>query len=137
MENKQKKLQFKRIEPGEKPFLGAFLGEERHFGLPNKVFKVYLEGEGDDGEKGFVCVQLINPKARKLTRFLINAGNFTGALDSGDFSGMEDDSLDKFITLTQELFQSSDTVVDKLTFMSIMNLIIFATNIAINPSSES
>ena len=63
MENKQKKLQFKRIEPGEKPFLGAFLGEERHFGLPNKVFKVYLEGEGDDGEKGFVCVQLINPKA--------------------------------------------------------------------------
>lgn len=91
MENKQKKLQFKRIEPGEKPFLGAFLGEERHFGLPNKVFKVYLEGEGDDGEKGFVCVQLINPKARKLTRFLINAGNFTGALDSGDFSGMEDE----------------------------------------------
>ena len=46
---------------------------------------------------------------------------------------MEDDSLDKFITLTQELFQISDTVVDKLTFMSIMNLIIFATNIAINP----
>lgn len=137
MENKQKKLQFKRIEPGEKPFLGAFLGEERYFGLPNKVFKVYLEGEGDDGEKGFVCVQLINPKARKLTRFLINAGNFTGALDSGDFSGMEDDSLDKFITLTQELFQIPDTVVDKLTFMSIMNLIIFATNIAINPSSES
>ena len=79
MENKQKKLQFKRIEPGEKPFLGAFLGEERHFGLPNKVFKVYLEGEGDDGEKGFVSIPEKSPLSNapvKFPAFIKNLVNF-------------------------------------------------------------
>lgn len=132
---KDKKMNFKPIKLGEKPFEGAYEGEERHFGLPNKVFKVYLEGEGDDGEKAFIPVQMITPKARKLTKFISNASVVLSALENGDFSSVDDGALDDFIELTQELFQIAESVVDKLTFMSIVQMVAFATNIAVNPRS--
>ena len=134
MKKDKEKEKFKKLEDGEKPFLGAFVGEERHFGLPNKTFRVYLEGEGDDGDKTFVPVQMITPKARKLTKFVIKASNLRGIAD-GDFSEMDDNVLDDFIDLTQELFQIPDVTMDKLTFMALLNLISFATKIAVNPSN--
>ena len=130
----KKGLEYKKLENGKDPFEGSFVGEERHFGLPNKTFKVYLEGEGDDGEKAFIPVQLITPKARKLTKFITSASSFAGMMD-GDFGGMEESGLDSFIDLTQELFQIPEIVMDKLTFVSLLNLIGFATKIAINPSN--
>ena len=131
---KKKGIEYKQLENGKEPFSGAFLGEERHFGLPNKTFKVYLEGEGEDGEKTLISVQLITPKARKLTKFITSAANLTNVMD-GDFSGLNDESLDDFIDLTQELFQISDLIIDKLTFSSLLNLIGFAAKISVSPSN--
>lgn len=132
--NKEKKLEFMKLEDATKPFEGGFVGEERHFGLPNKVFKVFLKGEGSDGEMGLVGVQFITPKARKLTGFLTSAMALQD-LEEGNVAALEDNSLDLLIEKTKELFQIPDMIIDKLTFESLMHMITFATKISFNPKS--
>jgi len=134
LKTSEDKLEFKKMEDTSKPFEGGFVGESKHFGLPNKTFKVFLEGEGSDGEMGFIGVQFITPKARKLTSFL-SAAIALQSLESGDISTLEDGALDILIEKTKTLFQISDVIIDKLTFSSLLHMISFATKISFNPKS--
>lgn len=128
----EKELELKPLKNGEIPVIGSFIGEKNHFGLPNKNFKVYLEGTDENGELGVVGVQFITPKARKMTKVILR---FTSlGILKGDFEDLDVDVFDEVIDLIIKEYQLADIEVEKLTVIGLFHLISVVAQISMSPS---